>query len=231
MILRCCRPPRSGGRWAMREALTVIPTARFSPIALCAIEAAAWMATSVVDASPWPAWMLALEVEDDPRIGRLLQLELLDLDLPVAGGHPPMDPVHAVARRIGSDRRNEWRGLQRPFRGGVAAFEAGGRQSPGRQRLQLRVDDRPTRPARPWPRLRRTRTDRPSGYGAARCGSGHDASNGARTSQDRSLRPPRLMARPGSEPGSVVGLWISSHGFGIRLPLRSVYVTRIWSPT
>ena len=46
--------------------------------------------------------------------------------------------------------------------------------------------------------------------------------SGARTSHDRSLRPPRLIARPGKDPGSVVGLWTSSQGFGIRLPLRSV---------
>ena len=37
-----------------------------------------------------------------------------------------------------------------------------------------------------------------------------------------SVRPRSVIARPGSPPGSVVGLWISSHGFGIRLPLRSV---------
>ena len=50
-------------------------------------------------------------------------------------------------------------------------------------------------------------------------------------SHDRSVRPARVIARPGSPPGSVVGLWISSHSFGMRLALRSVYVTRIRSPT
>lgn len=39
------------------------------------------------------------------------------------------------------------------------------------------------------------------------------------------------MARPGSPPGNVVGLWISSQSFGTRLVLRNVYVTRIRSPT
>ena len=41
-------------------------------------------------------------------------------------------------------------------------------------------------------------------------------------SHDRSVRPARVIARPGSPPGSVVGLWISSHSFGMRLALRSV---------
>ena len=57
MILRCWRPPRSGGRNAVRPTLTVIPTARFSWIALSAIDAAARMATSTVDSSPRPVWM------------------------------------------------------------------------------------------------------------------------------------------------------------------------------
>ena len=41
-------------------------------------------------------------------------------------------------------------------------------------------------------------------------------------SHDRSLRPASVMARPGRPPGSVVGLWTSSQGLAIRLPLRSV---------
>ena len=46
--------------------------------------------------------------------------------------------------------------------------------------------------------------------------------SGTRMSHDRSLRPDRVIARPGSPPGSVVGLWTSSHSFGNRLPFRSV---------
>ena len=46
--------------------------------------------------------------------------------------------------------------------------------------------------------------------------------SGARISHDRSARPPSVIARPGRPPGSVVGLWISSHSFGMRLVLRSV---------
>ena len=55
--------------------------------------------------------------------------------------------------------------------------------------------------------------------------------SGTRTSHERSDRTPSGIARPGRPPGSVVGLWTSSHGFGMRLVLRSVYVTRIRSPT
>ena len=55
--------------------------------------------------------------------------------------------------------------------------------------------------------------------------------SGARMSHERSPRPARLIALPGSPPGRVVGLWISSHGLGSRLALRRVYVTRNRSPT
>ena len=57
MILRCWRPPRSGGRNAVRPTLTVIPTARFSWRARSAIDAAARTAASTVDSSPRPVWM------------------------------------------------------------------------------------------------------------------------------------------------------------------------------
>ena len=55
--------------------------------------------------------------------------------------------------------------------------------------------------------------------------------SGVRISHDRSVLPPRASARPGRPAGSDVGLWISSHGLGMRLVFRSVYVTRIRSPT
>ena len=87
-----------------------------------------------------PGLDAALEVEDDPRVGGLLQLELLDLDVAVAGGGLPVDAVHAVARGVWPDRRRERGRLQRPLRGGVAALEAGCRQLPHRQRLQPGVD-------------------------------------------------------------------------------------------
>ena len=54
MIFWCWRPPRSAGRKAVRPALTVKPTARFSAMALSETAAATRMAASVVDSSPRP---------------------------------------------------------------------------------------------------------------------------------------------------------------------------------
>ena len=113
-----------------------------------------------------------VEVEDDPGVGRLLELELLDLDLAVAGRRPPVDPVEAVARRPRPDGRRERRRLERPLRGGLgcprrrprAGATAGSARSADRRR--------PRRPGRRSPTPRRTRTGRRSGSGAARSGSG-----------------------------------------------------------
>ena len=81
-----------------------------------------------------------LQVEHDPGVGGLLQVELLDLDLPVAGGALPVDAVHAVARGIGPNGRRQRGGLQRPDRRDLAALERGRGQPPARQRLETRVD-------------------------------------------------------------------------------------------
>ena len=54
-ILRRWRAPRSAGSTVSRWPLTVSPTARFSPNALSAMDAAARTATSVVESSPDPA--------------------------------------------------------------------------------------------------------------------------------------------------------------------------------
>ena len=59
----------------------------------------------------------------------------------VAGGGAPVDAIHAVARRIRPHGHGERCRLERALRRGVAAFQAGRRQSPHRQRLQARVDD------------------------------------------------------------------------------------------
>ena len=199
MILRCCRPPRSGGRNAVRPTLTVIPTARFSWSAWSAIDAAARTAASTVDSSPRPVWIAALEVEDDPRVGGLLEVELLDLDLAVAGGRLPVDPVHRVAGRVRPDGRRHaassggsapgeaWLPSRRPPAGAsAAAARAAGRP-------------RPRSPARPSPTPRRSRTGRRSGCAAARSGNGRGATSGARMSHDRSVRPPQ-RDRPARQP-------------------------------
>ena len=65
----------------------------------------------------------ALEVEDDPGVGGLLEVELLDLDLAVARGRLPVDPVHRVARGVRPHRRRERRRLERPLGRRVAALE------------------------------------------------------------------------------------------------------------
>ena len=80
-ILSRWRAPRSAGRTVSRWALDGQPTARFSPSALSAIDAAARTATSVVESSPSPGLGRRVEVQEDPRVGRLLEVELLDLDL------------------------------------------------------------------------------------------------------------------------------------------------------
>ena len=58
----------------------------------------------------------AFQVQDDPGIGGLLEVEFLDLDLAVAGGRSPVDAVHAVARCVRPDRHRERRRLERPLR-------------------------------------------------------------------------------------------------------------------
>ena len=231
MTLRCWRPPRSGWSWASRCALMVIPTARFSTSALSAIAAAAadgdldgrLVAGAHLDA--------ALQVEDDPRVGRLLEVELLDLDVAVARGRLPVDPVERVTGCPRPDGRRQRRGLERPLAHRVAAVEVRRRQAPQRDGLQPRVDGDVDA------RCRRDADDskKPNGSPVRIC-SGSIRKwprlvSGVRMSHERSVRPPSEMARPGRPAGSEVGLWISSQGFGMRLVFRSVYVTRMRSPT
>ena len=82
-----------------------------------------------------------VEVQEEPRVRGLLQLELLDLDLARAGRAPPVDPVHRVARGVRPDGRRQGRGLQGPFRRRMGALDVGRRQPPQGQRLDPRVDD------------------------------------------------------------------------------------------
>ena len=97
-----------------------------------------------------------------------------------------------------------------------------GRQPPARQRARP-AGRRPRET--PWPTVADA-SKKPNGS-PVRIWSGSirkwpRRASGARTSHDRSLRDPSVMARPGRPPGSVVGLWTSSQGLGSRLALRSV---------
>ena len=82
-----------------------------------------------------------LQVEDDPGVRGLFQVELLDLELAVARRRLPVDPVHRVARGIRPDRCRERRRLERPLGRRVAALQDRRGQAPGRDRFESRVDD------------------------------------------------------------------------------------------
>ena len=88
-----------------------------------------------------PGLVRRVEVQEDPRVGGLLEVELLDLDLARPGRRPPVDAVHRVARRVRPDRRRERRGLERALRLGVGALDVRRRQLPHRQRIDPGVDD------------------------------------------------------------------------------------------
>ena len=198
MILRCWRPPRSAGRIAIRWALTVMPDGAVLEERLVGDRRRRpGRATSTVDSSPRPGLDAALEVEDDPRVGRLLEVELLDLDLAVAGGRLPVDPVEAVARRPRPDGRRERRRLERPLGRRVAALEVRGRQPPQRDAARAAGRRRRRRPGRPTPTTRRTRTGRRSGSGAARSGSGRAGSAARGRATTARPRGPSEIARPG----------------------------------
>ena len=81
-----------------------------------------------------------VEVEEQPRIGGLLEIELLDLDLAQARGRRPVDPVHRVAGGIRPHGRHQRRRLQGAFRRGVRALDARRWQAPQRQGVDARVD-------------------------------------------------------------------------------------------
>ena len=146
-----------------------------------------------------------VEVEDHPGVGRLLEVELLDLDLAVPCGRRPVDAVHGVARArtAGRPSRAGWSAACAGR--GVAALDVrrwAGATSAAPRRAGRRPASRPDRP-RPTPR--RTRTGRRSGSERLDA-EVTPAPSGVRTSHDRSWRPRSDSALPGSPPGSVVGL-------------------------
>src|SRR3990170_1996914 len=93
----------------------------------------------------------AIEVEVDPQVGRLLEIELLDLKLLVTGRALPVDAVVGVARCVGADGGDERRGLRRALGGRAGALQRACREAPAWQRLDPGID----RHARPAPHHRR----------------------------------------------------------------------------
>ena len=101
-------------------------------------------------------------------------------------------------------------------------FERRRRQTPARDRLEPRIDhDRDPLADR---RRGLEEAERIAGPDVERFDPEVAASRQRRPDEPRPLASgrSRVIARPGRPPGSVVGLWISSHSFGIRLALRSV---------
>ena len=75
-----------------------------------------------------------VQVQEDPGVGGLLEVELLDLDLAQARRAPPVDPVHRVARGVRPHARRERRGLEGPLGRRVRPLDVGRWQAPQRQR-------------------------------------------------------------------------------------------------
>src|SRR6266542_1401435 len=88
-----------------------------------------------------PAVPVPLEVEIDPEVGRLVELELLDLQHPMAHRRRPMDPVHRVAGLVLTDAHDHGSRLERPLAGEDVALEERSGQLPERQRQDLRIHE------------------------------------------------------------------------------------------
>ena len=80
----------------------------------------------------------SLKVDEQPHIGRLLEVELFDLDLPAPGGAAPVNSIEAVARSVGPNGRRQRSRLQRPLWGRMTALEVRVWQLPARQRHDAR---------------------------------------------------------------------------------------------
>ena len=198
MILRCWRPPRSAGSDRLAVAVDRHP------------DGAVLEQRLVGDRGRGPDGHLdrrlvaaaaldrPLEVEEDPGVGGLLELELLDLDLAVAGGRLPVDPVEAVARRVRPDGGRERRGLERPLGRRVAALDARRRQPPQRQRLDPRVDD--DRDALPDRRRRLEEAERVAGPDLERLDPEVAAPDERRPDEPRPLGPRAEGDRPAGQP-------------------------------
>ncbi len=63
-----------------------------------------------------PTWTPRCEVEEDPQVGRGLDVELLDLQLLVTGARAPVDAIEGVARGVGTHARHDRREHAGPAR-------------------------------------------------------------------------------------------------------------------
>ncbi len=89
---------------------------------------------------PHPGVRGTLEVEHDPQVGSLLEVELLDLELAVAGAREPMHAADRVAVDVGPDRADERRGRLPALAARRGAVDRRRRHAPQRQRHHLRED-------------------------------------------------------------------------------------------
>jgi hypothetical protein len=210
--------------------LTVIPTERFSEIALSAIEAAARTAASTVDSSPRPVWM--------PRWrSRMIQASAV---VSRSNSLTWISPWRAVVfqwiRFIESPGAY---GLTVVASGVVWSVRSGAEWLPSSEAAGTRQSGSAssrgyTTTVTPWPTdadASKNPNGSPVWIWSGSIRKWPRRTSGARISHDRSERGTRFSARPGSPPGRLVGLWTSSQNFGTRLVLRSVYVTLSLSPT
>ena len=223
MILRCWRPPRSAGRSAVRAGVdghARRPGSR--PSALSAIDgrdpdgrldgrlvaaSAAWtprwrsrkiQASAVCSRSNSLTWISPWRAVDFQWIRLKLS----------PGAHGRTVVASGVVWSVRSGEA--W----------LPSRLAAGRRHE-RERLEPRVDD--DRDALADRRRRLEEAERVAGPDVQRLDPEVAAPRQRRPDEPRPLAPrPRVIARPGRPPGSVVGLWTSSQGFGSRLALRSV---------
>ncbi len=198
MTLRCCRPPRSAGRNAVRPTLTVSPTARFSWSARSAIEAAARIAASTVDSSPRPVCTLRWRSRMIHASAVCSRSNSLTWISPWRAVRLPVDPVHGIARRVRPDGRRQGRRLERAHRRGMAALERRRGQVPAGQRLEPRVDD--DRDPLPDRRRRLEEAERVAGPDVQRLDPEVAATRQRGADEPRPLGPPAQGDRPARQP-------------------------------
>ena len=217
------RMPRSAGSTARRMPWASRPTARPASSARPLIAAATRTAVSTVEASSRPTWTPRSRSRIDPQVGRPLDLELLDLELPVTRARPPVDAVEGIrrARTAGPPSPAAWSGSRaRVVRATPSAM--GGGQLQQRQRLHPRRDhDGGARPDRGicLEQAQRVAGADDHGVDAVVAAAGERRPGPTSSAADPGRR---LRARPGMRTDSAAGLCTSSQSFGRWLRSRTV---------